>query len=246
MHLPQPTQTQDFEIPPAGGPYVAICTRFIDLGTQFSEAYNKTAHKIMIGWELADMADSQNRPFQIAKRYTFSMHAKSQLRRDLEAWRGTPFQDKDFGPNGFNCSKLLGKGCQMIIAHSEGQQADRVYANVGAIMAMGRGMVTPEPVSPLEYLALTPDEFDQAVYGGLSDGLKRIIEQSPEYRKIMGITSLQGVKTLPHARPGPTPPPRPQSQSYAAAERAIAPKQQQRHEPAHETLTAELNDEIPF
>jgi len=242
MYLPQPTSGGDFELPPAGGPYVAICTRFIDLGTQFSEHYNKSAHKVMIGWELADMADSQNRPYTIAKRYTFSMHQKAVLRKDLEAWRGAPFVESDFGPGGFTCAKLLGKACQMIVSHTDGE---RTYANVAAIMAMGKGMPTPEPISPLEYFALTPEEFSPQVFASLSDGIKRIIEQSPEYRQLNG------------GRVAPTPPRQQAPQQYAqrqqTQQRAQTWTQQEQRvaqgngtPPLQAHHSADLNDEIPW
>lgn len=239
MYLPTPSQTSDYELPPAGGPYVAICTRFIDLGTQYSEHYNKSAHKVMIGWELADLADSKNRPYQIAKRYSWSMHEKSALRKDLEAWRGRPFVDSDFGPGGFNASKLLGKACQMMIAHSA--NGDKTYANVQTIMAMGKGMTAPEALSPLEYLALAPDEFDAKLYASLSDGLKKVIEQAPEYQRLMG----QGQRSTPI--PARTQP----QQQHAQARRETQAQAQawSKTETAVNgggDLSPDLNDSIPF
>ena len=236
MYLPTPSQTSDYELPPAGGPYVAVCTRFIDLGTQYSEHFNKSAHKVMIGWELADIADSQNRPYQIAKRYTFSMHEKSALRKDLEAWRGRPFVDTDFGPGGFNTSKLLGKACQMMISHTT--NADKTYANVQTIMAMGKGMTVPEALSPLEYLALSADEFDPKLYATLSDGLRKVIEQSPEYQRLSG------------AKPAPAQPPRTQAPQAAQARRETQAQAQAWSQAETQVngggLSPDLNDEIPF
>lgn len=236
MYLPTPSQTSDYELPPAGGPYVAICTRFIDLGTQYSEHYNKSAHKVMIGWELADIADSQNRPYQIAKRYSWSMHEKSALRKDLEAWRGRPFVDTDFGPGGFNASKLLGKACQMMIAHST--NGDKTYANVQTIMAMGKGMVAPEALSPLEYLALSSDEFDPKVYAALSDGLRKVIEQSPEYQRV------SGVKPAAPAQPPRTQPP--QAAQARRETQAQAQAWSQAETQVNGGLSPDLDDEIPF
>lgn len=244
MFLPVPSQSAEYELPPAGGPYVAICTRFIDLGTQFSEHYNKTAHKVMLTWELADMADTQGRPFIISKRYTFSMHEKAQMRKDLEAWRGKPFVATDFGPGGFNTAKLLGKACQMIIAHSE--NGDNKYANVQTIMALGRGMTAPDPVSTPEDLSLSPDEFNRVIYDNLSDGLKRGICASPP-AKVLGLTAPAG------SSPGYQQAQRVTQQrnsTYQRAEVQLAPPQQQHAvangAPRQAAHTDEMDDEIPF
>jgi hypothetical protein len=241
MFLPTPTASADYELPPAGGPYVAVCTRFIDLGTQYSEHYNKSARKVMVGWELADMADAQGRPYTIAKRYSWSMHEKSQLRKDLEAWRGKPFVNSDFGPGGFNAAKLLGKACQMMIDHT--QNGERTYANVKTIMALSRGQQAPEPVSTLEYLSLDPAEFNRAIYDALSDGLKRIIAESPE-AKALGL-SAPAAQNAPAMRPAPRPSNNGGAASYANAERNLAPPPQQRAQPA-QTFSDTLEDEIPF
>lgn len=243
MYLPTPTASADFELPPAGGPYIAVCTRLIDLGTQYSEHYNKSAHKVMLGWELADMADSQGRPFTIAKRYTFSMHEKSQFRKDLEAWKGSPFVSSDFGPGGFNAAKLLGRACQMMIDHT--QNGERTYANVKTIMALGKGMPKPEPVSTLEYFSLQPDEFNRAIYDGLSDGLKRTICDSPE-AKALGLTAPAAAHAAPQMRQPVRPSNNGGAASYAQAERNLTPPPQRAAPNNSDTHSPDLNDEIPW
>lgn len=239
MHIPKPTEGGDFELPPAGGPYMATCYRFLDLGTQHSEAYNKTAHKVLIGWELIDEQDSQGRPFLIAKRYTWSMHEKAALRKDLEAWRGRPFIEADFGPGGFTTKRLLGQGCQIMIEHSPSQTGDRTYANIAAIMALPKGATAQRTVTPHEYLTLDASEFDLAVFAALGDGLRKVIENSPEYRMLNG----RSPQRTPAPGPVSAPPMRrdagldraqqQRAQSYAVAERELV-------------YTNDLNDEIPF
>ena len=186
MYLPQPSDSSDF-IPPPSGSHPAICYRFIDLGTQPSNfnGQAKTAHKIMLSWEITDpdlrMADGQ--PFTISSRYTWSMHEKATLRKMLEAWRGTPFKDSDFGDGGFDTRKLLGVGCLLNVLHET--KGDRTYANIGGIMKLPKGMFAGELVNKTAYLALTPEGFSRDVFNELSDRMQDIIKASPEYQALV-------------------------------------------------------------
>lgn len=185
MYLPKPSEGGSFELAPAGT-HVAICYRFIDRGTQMSE-YNgerKTRREVMLTWELPDEKMDDGRPFSVSKTYTWSMHEKATLRKDLEAWRGRAFNDEDFeGPNAFNTKKLLGACCMLSITHET--KKDRTFAKVASIGKLLKGVTPPKLVNPLTYLALIKDEFDAAVFGGLSDKMREVIASSPEYKEIM-------------------------------------------------------------
>lgn len=182
-YLPEPTEGGNYTPPPAGT-HPAICYRFIDLGTQTSKFNNetKTARKVMISWEITDpeLRTEDGHPFTISQRYTWSMHEKASLRKTLEAWRGTPFIKTDFGPNGFNVRKLIGVGCLLSILH-EPKEGGGVYANIGAVMKLPRGMAAGDLYSSTAFLSLDADEFDREVFNGLSDKLQETIKGSPEY-----------------------------------------------------------------
>jgi hypothetical protein len=45
-------------------------------------------------------------------------------------------------------------------------------------------------VNPTLFFSLEPEEFDQATYNSLSDGLKGLIEKSPEYRSVTNGSDL--------------------------------------------------------
>lgn len=172
----------DFELTPEGV-HSAVCYRVIDLGTQEGSYMGKPkiAPKIMISWEIDERMEDGQR-FAAHKRYTASMHEKASLRKALESWRGKPFVEADFKPGGFKLEKLLGAGCQLQIIHED--RDGKTYANIAAIMKLGKGM---KPLTAeIEPFILDLDDFDPAAYAALSDGLKETIAKSPEFQALMG------------------------------------------------------------
>jgi hypothetical protein len=187
MYIPKPNESSEFANAPAGT-HLALCYRFIDLGTQEtnfldSAGNKKMAHKVLIGWELPDELMDNGKPFVVQQRYTWSMSDKANLRKDLESWRGKSFEDKDFGPGGFNVKNVLGKPCVLTIVHKE--DGGKVYANIASVGKPMKGMQAPAaPQNPVVYFSL--DEFDASVYATLSQGLQAVIAKSPEFQKISG------------------------------------------------------------
>lgn len=181
MRLEKP-EGGDFKPAPAGA-HRAVCIRFIDLGTQMIEWQGETkyARKVLIMWELTDeIADfnGEQKPFIVSRKYTWSMHEKANLRKDLESWRAKRFSDADFGPDGFDTKNLIGVPAMVTITHSEG---DTVYANVTGISPLPKAMEKPGIINPTVYLSLEKDEFDREVFLTLSDKMQEIVRKSPEY-----------------------------------------------------------------
>lgn len=201
MHMPANTGG-DFELPPAGT-HVAVCYRLIDLGTQQVEWQGaiKRQRKIMFSWELPDElmteGDHAGKPFSVHQRYTFSSSDKSRLRQDLEAWRGQPFKDTDFGPGGFDIKNVLGKACMLQIIHAEKPKG--TYANIAALMKLPKGMPGPTPKNVCIYFTL--DQFNPEIFNSLSDGIKKVIMASPEYGE--AVRKLAGVADQDEAGPRP-------------------------------------------
>lgn len=184
MFIPKPNETTDF-VPPPAGTHLGVCYRFIDLGTQetnfLDNAGNKKhARKVLLGWEFPDELMENGKPFVVQQRYTWSMSDKANLRKDLESWRGKAFEDKDFGPGGFNIRNVLGKPCVLTIIHKD--EGGKTYANIAAVGKPMKGMAAPEPVNPIVYFSL--EEFDATVYATLSQGLQAVIAKSPEFQKL--------------------------------------------------------------
>jgi hypothetical protein len=190
MKLPDP-KSGGFTPTPAGQ-HNAVCTRFIDLGTQTTQSQwgTKRQRKVMIAWEIPSirvewMKDDQKYegPALHYERFTFSTHEKAELRNKLEMWRGKPFSESDFGdgPDAFDVRNLIGVGALLQIAHKA--EGGKTYANLQAIMLPPGGKSAwVKPEGQTMYLALTPDEFDAQVYESLSDRLRETIASSPEYQ----------------------------------------------------------------
>lgn len=184
--LPKPTEGGNFA-PTPSGTHLAMCYRIIDLGTQPIEykGEKKMQHKILISWELPDElmpdGEKEGEPFTVHHRYTWSMHEKASLRRDLESWRGLAFQDGDFGPGGFEIQNILGKPCLITIVHET--KGDKTYANIASISKLPKGMQAPKfPKNDPKFCWLNGEEFDRDVFDSLSDKLKQAIMDSPEYK----------------------------------------------------------------
>ena len=183
MFLPK-NEGGNFELVPAGT-FTARCYRFIDLGSHEQKYQGESKglkRLVMIGFEIPDELMSDGRPFAIHKRYTWSMHEKSAMRKDLESWRGAKFTDADFGHGGFNTRKLLGNLCTLTIVHSE--EGEKTYANIASIGKAMKGVVVHDQVNPSVYFTLEPDGFDAAVMDSFSDKLKDFIRDTPEYRAL--------------------------------------------------------------
>src|ERR1044071_3409715 len=138
----------DFAITPENT-YIGRCYKILDMGTQTSNGMfgTKEQHKVMITWELFGEDDNGNpivmedgRPFSVTQWYTVSLHEKSKLRADLEAWRGKKFTEDELA--GFDLGKVLGQYCMIQVVHDETGK----YANVNSIMAY-KGKEKPTPVN---------------------------------------------------------------------------------------------------
>lgn len=183
MILPKSENTT-YEIPPEDT-YLAVLYRIVDLGTQETnyKGEKKLSHKILLYWELhGGLRMEDGKPFSIAKKYTYSGHEKSTLRKDLEAWRGKKFTEEELGS--FPIEKLLGVGCILGVSHREGNDG-RTYADITSISKVMKGMETPPAENEVFCLEINSEKFNQENFNKLSEKLKEIIMRSPEYVKMM-------------------------------------------------------------
>jgi hypothetical protein len=176
--------------PVPSGMHLARCYQIVDLGTQKTEFEGnvKFLHKIKMHWEVhgADeegnpLVTDKNEPLIVTKDYTLSWADKANLRLDLQSWRGKPFTEEE--QRRFDLKNLLDKWCMVNVTHKPKKKGNGVYANVSA--------VTPVP-SALKLNGLPKghnmcrifeiSKPDMAMFDGFSDYLKKIIQDSPEWR----------------------------------------------------------------
>lgn len=75
----------------------------------------------------------------VTKRYTFSMHEKSNLFRDISGWRGKVLTEKEAGE--FDFDNVLLKPALLNVMHRPSDSGDTIYANVTAVLPMKEGEV---------------------------------------------------------------------------------------------------------
>ena len=161
----------DYELAPVGV-YRAVCTRLLNLGIQETNYGDK--HQIHLAFEIDENMDD-GRPFLMMQNYTVSLNPKSRLRKDLEAWRGRAFTAEELG--GFDLKTVLGKPLQISVVHSE----DGKYANIGAMMPLGRGQQALAASGDLLYINSLPE--DNASFELLSERMKDRVQSGLDRMK---------------------------------------------------------------
>lgn len=184
--------------PVAAGSHHAICYGVVAVGTQKSSvAEFKPQKKVMLLWELpqerGDFGDKKDVPRGISKRYTLSMNPKASLRKDLESWRGKPFNDAEAAR--FDIGALIGANLMLNVVHTERNGA--TYANVAALMPLPKGMTKMTNENPSIYFNLEEAINEAFVNGdkditfpaGLSPWVIEDCKQAEEYISFIGKVS---------------------------------------------------------
>ena len=149
------------DYPPCpGGNHPARCYGVIDLGTQMDGMPGKPpkpTHKVRLMFEIPGETyifdDKEGpQPYTLSKKFTLSLGEKATLRKDLENWRNKKFTEEELA--GFDIGKVLKAPCMLTVVHSEKLKdgAKKVYANIGNISAMPKGLQCGEAVNkPILY-----------------------------------------------------------------------------------------------
>ena len=133
------------EIVPSGT-HIARCYSMIHIGTVEWEWQGETkySNKIRVTFELPhEMRDfsGEQKPMVISKEYTLSLHEKSNLRRDLEGWRGKSFTNKELAH--FDTTNLISKECNISIIHKTSKSGNE-FAQIGSISGITKGTDCPK------------------------------------------------------------------------------------------------------
>ena len=194
------TGGKEFKLVPPGS-HLARCYRIIDIGTQSTEwqGQKKFLRKVMIGWEIhgedetgAPLMTDEGEPLAVFKNYTLSWSENANLRKDLQAWRGTPWTDAE--ANRFDLKNILGQWCMLNIIHVEGKN-NKMFANVAGITPVP-GMIKkaglPNGVNKLQLFRLADPDWE--LYETFSKGMKAKIEASPEFKALKNSPAPQPVQ----------------------------------------------------
>lgn len=171
--------------PTPEGSHMAVCFRVVDLGTQRWEYQGEPqiGRKVLIGWELHGEADDgsalttdDGQPLAVSKTYTLSLGKKSNLRADLESWRGRAFTEQEL--RGFDISQLLGQPCMVTIKHTK--KEDKTYANVASVTRFPAALknMKPKAVNVLQLFDVS--EPVDAVYEALPEWIRKQIDGCAE------------------------------------------------------------------
>ena len=185
MSLTMKEEAGDFTPAPAGN-HVAICYAVIDLGTQHNDAFNYEGKaipasdkpQVLIQWELPNEQveiDGESKPASVSCFYNAYFYENAKLRKHLEAWRTRAFTQEEL--LGFDISALLGKPCMVSVVHT-----DKGKAKVSGVAAMPKGMNVPDVTNTM--MSFDLDNYDQAVFDAVSEGIQNIIKKSPEWQAL--------------------------------------------------------------
>ncbi len=162
--------------PAPQGTFAARCVQVIDLGHQYSKYYEKTSHKVLIGWEIPEETNDEGEPVLIWLRYTLSLHQNSAIRKDLESWRNKPFSAAEL--EGFDLGTILGVPCMINITHRESDGA--TYADVSGVMSLPKGINVP--AQHHDSIVFDIEDWSDSVFDTFSDNLKETIMDSTEMK----------------------------------------------------------------
>jgi hypothetical protein len=138
-------------VPAPEGMHSAVGVDAIDLGKQETPWGPK--HKVVLVWEI-DAVMEDGKRFTVRRRYTASLNEKSNLYKDLVAWRGRDFTPKEL--KGFDIEQVIGAACQVFVEHT--QKDGQVYANVRVVTKAPAG---PKLAPSGQYIRVKDRQPDQ-------------------------------------------------------------------------------------
>lgn len=159
------------------GTHFAVCDMVVDLGKQVTnyQGEESVKHQVYIRWQLPaervkwkDGDTEREGPAVIGKTYTLSLGEKSNLRKDLQAWRGRAFTPDEL--RGFDIANLAGVAAMVTVTHTE--KDSRTYANVASLGGIPKGMEKPK----LEGEAIIYDADNLGNFSKLSKRLQERIQ----------------------------------------------------------------------
>ena len=183
------------EIVPSGT-HVARCYSMIHIGTVEWEWQGETKYtdKIRVTFELPNEMrefSGEQKPMVISKEYTLSLHEKSNLRRDLEGWRGKSFNNKELAH--FDITDLISKKCNISIIHKTSKSGNE-FAQIGSISGMSKGANCPNQFNE-SFIFNYEDNFNEEWLEQQPEWIQDQIKNTDEYKSKMNQKKFQDTPT---------------------------------------------------
>lgn len=166
------------------GTYQAVCVGVIDLGEQYSAAFDSTSRKVLIQFEIPAENYTDNEGVAHARiqsaTYTASLGAKANLRKVLEAWRGKPFTEEEL--KGFDLKHILGVGCMINIIHKQSKEG-KEFASISSVMKLPKGTPSPETLTKPVLFAIDEDTKEEEI-NIFPEWIANRIKESETWKKL--------------------------------------------------------------
>ena len=185
MGLKVSAETKSSIEPIPEGVHIGRCYSVVDLGTHYSERWDKSKQEVSITFELPgelitldrDGVESEE-PRVIGQRFTASLGDKANLRKFIESWRGKKFTAEEL--QGFDLATVIGAPAQLSIVHST--KGDKTYANTDSIMPLPKGMSCTDQFNPsISYdLEVNGQNFPE----GMPEWQQKIVQESKEWEAL--------------------------------------------------------------
>ena len=118
------------------------------------------------------------------------MNEKATLSIDLESWRGAAFTEAE--RKGFNLEKLLGVWAMLNVTKSQGNDG-KEYTNIETINPVPTQIKKVGlPEAHNETMLFSIDNSSREVFEKLSEGVKKTIQNSPEWQQKSKKATAQG------------------------------------------------------
>lgn len=166
------------------GTYIALCYGLVDIGDVYSEKFDKAVPKFMILWELVGAGtvtvDGREYNRSVSNSYSKSLNPKSNLRKDLRAWRGREFTEDEL--KRFDMVNILSAPCQIQIINATSN--GKTYSNIAAIMNLPKGMPKPVHTHDVVHWDFEDNTIGDEAWEKIPEWLRGVIQNSETYQFI--------------------------------------------------------------
>lgn len=179
---------KEFKNAPPGS-HLGRLYKIVDLGTQQGEWEGKAtyARKMIFYFELhgeddkgQPLVNDDGKPLIVTKYYNASLGEKATLRKHLQTWLNLDFSKM---PEGFKVENILGKFAMInVTTYQKDGKTRASVEGLSAVPAIVQKHGLPEGINDISIFDL--NKFDSAKFDSLSDGVKKMIVSSPEYRAL--------------------------------------------------------------